>query len=147
MPAGAPQSVAGLAAGLASEETDRAADLVLARTQLAADLAIKQAERAAVLAYEKGQRDAQVDARLDGHESRLLAMNGSIGKQAIATGDLAHEVRGLGGSFKEHMAVETALAAALKDATTRGISARAHYISLGLFMVGVAGLILGVPHA
>ena len=123
--------------------SDRAAELALASSNRAVQLATEDAKRATDLAYEKGRRDAEVDARLDGHERRLESMNGSIGRQATATDGLKNEVKSLGASFDKHIAVETALAAALTDATSRGISARAHYVSLGLFLAAVAGLVLG----
>jgi hypothetical protein len=126
--------------------TDRAADLALASSDRAAHLAVAAADRADRLSYEKGRRDAEVDVRLNGHEKRLDGINSSIERQATATDALKEEVKSLGSSFDEHIAVETALAAALEKATSRGISARAHYTSLGLFLVGVAGLLVGTGH-
>ncbi len=127
--------------------TDRASDLALASTELAAELAIRQAKQAADLAYDQGKRDAEVDGRLDGHEKRLESINGSMGRQATAVEGLGAKFDVLSGSFREHIAVENALASALQHATARGISARAHYISLGIFLVALIALILGVPHA
>jgi hypothetical protein len=140
-----PQSVAGIAAGLASEQTDRAADLAIVRTQLAADLAIEQAKQNAEAAYDRGRREAQVDARLDGHGEQIREVKAAMTSQTTAMGDLALKFDELNGNFREHIAVEAALASALREASTRGISARAHYVSLGLFLVGVAGLIIGLP--
>lgn len=142
-----PQSVAGLAAGLASETTDRAADLAITSTALAADLAIKQANRNAEIEREAGRREAQVDARLDGHEDQLREVKGAVGDIRSGMGDVGKKFEALNSSFREHIAVETALAAALETATSRGISARAHYISLAVFLVMLTGLIVGTGHA
>ena len=123
--------------------TDRAADLALAASDRATGLVVAESKRAAELAYEKGRRDAEVDARLDGHEKRLEMMNGSIGRQATATDALKDEIKSLGSSFDKHIAVETALADALKEATARGISAKAHYVSLAVFLVMLGSLLVG----
>lgn len=127
--------------------TGRAADLAIAQAELATELAVKQSKQIAEAAYERGRREAKVDARLDGHEQQLREAKAAMVSQTDAVDGLGKKFDVLNSTFREHIAVETALASALKESTGRGISARAHYVSLGLFLVGVAGIILGVPHA
>lgn len=66
-------------------------------------------EKAQALAYARGRREQEVDSRLNSHEARLTAINGSIRRSAEAQEDTNRELQKLSSSIEITMRVSEAL--------------------------------------
>jgi sugar-specific transcriptional regulator TrmB len=97
--------------------------------------------KAVQLAEARGRRQQEVDGRLDEHDRRLKAINGSIERSARAQEELGSKVAGVERRVDEVLAkmetaerVSTALARAAQDAVTKQLSRRE-------FWLGVAAVV------
>lgn len=102
----------------------------------------RREERATELAYAKGRKDAQVDARLDGHEKRLNAINGSIDRHAHEAAQLRKtieqvdgKVDGIVATLDKNAAVEEERVAQIKDANEKQISTRTFWLGVATICV------------
>jgi hypothetical protein len=74
------------------EREATARDIELERSDRAVSLAADRYKKEIVEAEDRAYRRAAVDARLDGHEARLNAVNGSIARTAISLDSLKDHI-------------------------------------------------------
>jgi hypothetical protein len=74
------------------EREQVARDIELERSDRAASLAEDHHQKEILEAEDRGHRRALIDARLDGHEARLNAVNGSIARTAISLDSLKEHI-------------------------------------------------------
>lgn len=98
-------------------------------------------EKALRLAEERGRRQQEVDGRLDDHERRLNAINGSIERSARAQEVLGERVDEVLSKMKTAEEVSSALAKSAQDAVTKQLSRREFWLGV----LAIAGALLG-PH-
>jgi hypothetical protein len=67
-------------------------------------------------AYFRGKTEGRIEARLDGHDKQLAAINGSVTRTAEALSELASQVQRLGDQAIAREATVITTAKALKDA-------------------------------
>ena len=92
----------------------------------------------------KGRREQLVDSRLDHHEERLDAINGSVARAAKASEALGDKVDTLAAKIDKHEAINEALALAAKEAISASISRKDFLVGVGLLIVMLVGTIASV---
>jgi chromosome segregation ATPase len=105
-------------------------------------------EKAIRLAEARGRREQIVDGRLDEHDRRLKAINGSIERSARAQEQLGERVGGVERRIDEVLSkmktaekVSAALAQSAQDAVTKQLSRREFWLGVA----AIAAALLG-PH-
>jgi chromosome segregation ATPase len=104
--------------------------------------------KAIQLAEQRGRRQQIVDGRLEDHERRLNAINGSIERSVAAQERLGQKVAGIGRRVDEVLAkmktseeISAALAKSAQDAVTKQLSRRDFWLGVA----AIAGALIG-PH-
>lgn len=100
-----------------------------------------QEDKAIRLAEDRGRRRQIVDSRLDEHDRRLKAINGSIERSARAQEALGRRVDEVLAKMQTAEEVSAALAKSAQDAVTKQLSRREFWLGVA----AVAAAILG-PH-
>jgi sugar-specific transcriptional regulator TrmB len=111
----------------------------------------QRADRAVTLARAQGRREAEVDGRLDAHEKRLNAINGSIDRAAKRSEETTHGLSQLSEKVdaliaQQHTreAVADALRQEVKRANEKQIGKIGFYISTAAVVVTLLGVIFSV---
>ena len=92
----------------------------------------------------RGRREQLVDSRLDHHQERLEAINGSVARSAKAIESLGEKVDRLGAKIDQTEAVNIALAKAAEKAISASISRKDFIVGLALVIVMFLGTIATV---
>src|SRR6202140_1643356 len=107
-----------------------------------ADETLQQREAKAIqLAEERGRRQQIVDGRLDEHDRRLAAINGSIDRAARAQEEMGRRLDGALAKMQAAEDISTALAKSARDAVTKQLSRREFWLGV----LAIAAALLG-PH-
>ncbi len=106
--------------------------------------------KAVQLAEARGRRQQVVDGRLDDHDRRLDAINGSIERSARAQEHLGEKVAGVENGLKEVLAkmktaeaVSSALAKSAQDAVSKQLSRREFWLGVAAITAALLGPHLG----
>jgi hypothetical protein len=107
-------------------------------------------EKAIRLAEDRGRRRQIVDGRLDDHDRRLNAINGSIERSAEAQEQLGVKVAGVERRVDEVLSkmrtaeqVSSALAKSAQDAVTKQLSRREFWLGVAAIAAALLGPHLG----
>lgn len=110
----------------------------------------RREEKAIQLAEARGRRQQVVDGRLDGHDRRFEALNGSIDRAARAQEAMGERLGGVERRVDEVLAkmktaeeVSSALAKSAQDAVTKQLSRREFWLGVLAIAAAVAGPHLG----
>ena len=102
-------------------------------------------------AYARGKTEGRIEARLDGHDKQLLAINGSVERSAEALAELTRQVQRLGDQAIAREATVITTAKALKDAqdaqrdkTEQSWLTPIRLVSILVALATVAGTIVGL---
>lgn len=131
---------------------------------MADDTEQERIRAARTIAYEEGRHRERLDGRLNNHEARLDAINGSVDRAARATTDLSVRVRALhdeitklvtaqatrdaveGARAQQRQDTEEARAEQLREANEKQISTRAFAIGVAMVIVTLIGMIVAQTH-
>jgi hypothetical protein len=97
-------------------------------------------------AEERGRRQQIVDGRLNDHDRRLNAINGSIERGAKATEAIQRDVGSIMGKLRTSEEVAKALARATERAAASQVSRRDWWIGVALVMVALFGVFVQAAH-
>ena len=107
-------------------------------------------QKAIQLAEQRGRRQQVVDGRLDEHDRRLNAINGSVERSAKAQEVLGQRVAGVERRIDEVLAkmktaeeVSAALAKSAQDAVTKQISRREFWLGVAAIAAAIVGPHIG----
>ena len=114
------------------------------REARASALADKDAQEQIRDAEARGRREQLVDSRLDHHEARLDAINGSVARAARASESLGEKVDELASKIGKSEAVNEALAQAAKDAISASISRKDFLVGVALVAIMLLGVIVTI---
>lgn len=106
--------------------------------------AVEEAEQRA---YVRGQETTLVKSRLDEHDRRLAAINGSIDKAARKSGELADRVDKLSSLIERNAAIVSARAEDAKQAAEAQVSTRTFVLGLVGAVTAIGALLAGTGHA
>jgi hypothetical protein len=116
------------------------------------------------LAFEEGRHRERIEGRLNNHEIRLNAINGSIDRGTNATLDLQASIGALHGEItrltnafelrealekdriEAHKAAEARRTDQLREANEKQISNRSFWIGVGMILVTLFGVIITQTH-
>jgi hypothetical protein len=109
-----------------------------------------QQREALRLAEDRGRRQQVVDGRLDEHDRRLKAINGSIDRAAAAQEAMGQRLGGVERRVEEVLAkmktaeeVSAALAKSAQDAVTKQLSRREFWLGVAAITAALLGPHLG----
>jgi predicted nucleic acid-binding Zn-ribbon protein len=100
-------------------------------------------EEAEERAFRRGQESAALKAKVESHEKRLNALNGSIDRSTAALRQLEKTVDKIGEQVRGSAAVTATRAEDAKAAAEKGLSTRTFVFSLLAAATGVCLVVIG----